>query len=48
MTTVGNTNLMMVRLDPAYLAKVSKLKKKREKNGAFLRRAIDALEKCAT
>jgi hypothetical protein len=43
MTEVGNSNLKMVRLDPNRLQLFGKLRRKREKEGEVLRRAIDAL-----
>ena len=43
MTEIGNKNLLSVRLDPARLAIVKRLRKRGEGNTMFLRRAIDAL-----
>lgn len=43
MTEIGNSNLVMARLDPERLALFGKLRKRREKDAELIRRAIDAL-----
>jgi hypothetical protein len=43
MPEIGNSNIKQVRLDPERLKLFGKLRRKREKDGDLLRRAIDAL-----
>jgi pantothenate kinase type III len=43
MPEIGNSNLVMARLDPDRLKLFGKLRRKREKNADVIRRAIDAL-----
>ena len=43
MPEIGNKNIVIARLDPARLKLFGQLRRKREKKGDVIKRAIDAL-----